>query len=391
MAEYTETVEETNPESVLRFENSGLYTEPYDLRSLWHPFVSWLTGLYAGSALTATGYIAVPINRFLYVPPNVAAVVTTGSGRRVWLEAGRHQLVQRLDAVPVSVQFVNMKRRSFAFSGVKVRSAAQMELDLDLRLTVSVADAQKVTEWSDPLGDVKSTFLEAVIKLGANRSHADTLTLFPDLLDTEVRRDVEQSCAARGLRVEELVVTNLRPDQQYAEMQRIKLREEQAELEHKVKLKEIEMREQTVDRERAIGIREAQAEEDVFAMKQPGFRRKMVGDINMQLRNFNQDARMKAIEAVGEMARTLIEELQRHPGQMQAGQVVTAVQEALKLLEKLAQPPTAPPIPQQVRSELAVDKYNPPLPSDRPPLAVPPPPVALPVGPDDDLPGTQPN
>jgi hypothetical protein len=47
-----------------------------------------------------------------------------------------------------------------------------------------------VTEWSDPLGDVKSTFIEAVIKLGANRSHADTLTLFPDLLDTEVRRDV---------------------------------------------------------------------------------------------------------------------------------------------------------------------------------------------------------
>ncbi|MBF8283312.1 MAG: hypothetical protein HW378_2227, partial [Anaerolineales bacterium] len=145
MADYTETAEETNPESVLRFENSGLYTEPYDLRSLWHPFVSWLTGLYAGSALTATGYITVPISRFLYVPPNVAAVVTTGSGRRVWLEAGRHRLAQRLDAVPVSVQFVNMKRRSFAFSGVKVRSAAQMELDLDLRLTVSVADAQKVT------------------------------------------------------------------------------------------------------------------------------------------------------------------------------------------------------------------------------------------------------
>jgi len=39
MADYTETAEETNPESVLRFENSGLYTEPYDLRSLWHPFV----------------------------------------------------------------------------------------------------------------------------------------------------------------------------------------------------------------------------------------------------------------------------------------------------------------------------------------------------------------
>ena len=390
MADYTETAEETNPESVLRFENSGLYTEPYDLRLLWHPFVSWLTGLYAGSALTATGYITVPISRFLYVPPNVAAVVTTGSGRRVWLEAGRHRLAQRLDVVPVSVQFVNMKRRSFAFSGVKVRSAAQMELDLDLRLTVSVADAQKVTEWSDPLGDVKSTFIEAVIKLGANRSHADTLTLFPDLLDTEVRRDVEQSCVARGLRVEELVVTSLRPDQQYAEMQRIKLREEQAELEHKVKLKEIEMREQTVDRERAIGIREAQAAEDVFAMQQPGFRRKIVGDINMQLRSFNQEARMKAIEAVVEMARTLIEELQRHPGQMHAGQVVTAVQEALKLLEKLSQPPTAPPIPQQVRSYLAIDVDAPP-PPDKPALAVPPPPVAVPVRRDDKLPGTKAN
>src|SRR5574337_2125719 len=147
MAEPTETVEESNPESVLRFENSGLYTEPYDLRPLFHPTISWLTGLYTGSALTATGYLSMPVNRFLYVPPNVAAVVTTGSGKRVWLEAGRHQLLQRLDSVPVSVQFVNMKRRSFAFRGVTVRSAAQMELDLDLRLTVSVVDAPKVTEW----------------------------------------------------------------------------------------------------------------------------------------------------------------------------------------------------------------------------------------------------
>jgi hypothetical protein len=84
MAEYTESVEETIAESVLRFENSGLYTEPYDLRSLWHPSVSWLTGLYAGSALTATGYIAVPIHRFLYVPPNVAAVVRLAAAGAYW-------------------------------------------------------------------------------------------------------------------------------------------------------------------------------------------------------------------------------------------------------------------------------------------------------------------
>ena len=72
---------------------------------------------------------------------------------------------------------------------------------------------------------------------------------------------------------------------------------------------------------------------------------------------------------------------------MQAGQVVTAVQEALKLLEKLSQPPTAPPIPLQVRSHLAVDKDAPP-PPERPPLAALPPSVALPVGVDDTLPGT---
>jgi hypothetical protein len=390
MAEFTETVEGTNPESVLRFENSGLYTEPYDLRPLFHPALSWLSGYYAGGALTATGYITAPVSRFLYVPPNVAAVVTTANGARLRLEAGRHRLVERLKSVPVSVQFVNMKRRSFAFSGVKVRSAAQMELELDLRLTVRVDAPEQVTAWSDPLGDVKSVFIEAVIRLGANRSHEETLRLLPDLLDGEVRRGVDASCGARGLAVEELVVTGIRPDKQYAEMQRIKLQEEQTELQRNVKLKDIEMREQIVDRERAIGIREAQAEEDVFAMKQPGFRRKMVGDINMQLRTFNQEARMKSIEAVSEAARALIEDLQRHPGQMHSGQVLNALQEALKLLDKLAQPTSAPPIPLQVRSLLAVDKDAPP-PPDKPPLAATPPRVARPLGPNDDLPETRPN
>jgi hypothetical protein len=75
---------------------------------------------------------------------------------------------------------------------------------------------------------------------------------------------------------------------------------------------------------------------------------------------------------------------------MHAGQVVTAVQEALKLLEKLSQPPTAPPIPQQVRSYLAIDVDAPP-PPDKPALAVPPPPVAVPVRRDDKLPGTKAN
>lgn len=379
MAEVAGTSENSIAETYLKFEHSDLYTAPYELRR----FLAW----YTGAALTATGYyVPLPFSAYLHVPPNVAAVVTLYNGERLPLGAGRHDLTAVLRRaksprpIPVSVQFVNMKRQSFTFIGVKAKNAAfHLELDLDLRLTLEVAAPEKVTEWNDPLGDVKSAFIQSVIKLVANRDYEACLTAMPDLLVKEVWPLVEASCAPRGLGVVEMMTTRLGVDKQYAEMQRTKLQEEHVQLEHQLKLKEMELREQRVDRDRVIQLRELQAQEDIFAMQQPGFRRKIMGDINAQLRNFNQDARLKTIESIGEVAKTLLEEIHAHPGRLSSEQEVQVLQRALDLLEKLALPVAPPSIPQQVRSNLAIDKAAPPGPADKPPLVVTPPPVALPI------------
>ena len=389
MADVTGTAENAVAETYLKFEHSDLYTAPYELRQ----FFLW----YTGAALTATGYyVPLPFSAYLHVPPNVAAVVTLYNGERLALGAGRHDLTAVLrrakspKPIPVSVQFVNMKRQSFTFNGVKTKNASfHLELDLDLRLSLEVTAPEKVTEWNDPLGDVNSAFIQSVIKLVANRSYEACLTSMPDLLIKEVEPLVEASCAPRGLGVVEMVVTRLGVDQQYAEMQRTKLQEEQVQLEHKLRLKEIDLREQRVDRDRAIRLRELQAEEDIFAMQQPGFRRKTMGDINAQLRNFNQEARLKTIESIGEVAKTLLEEIHAHPGRLYSEPEVQVLQKALELLEKLAQPVSPPPIPQQVRSNLAVDRAGPPGPADKPPLVVTPPPVAQPISHDDSPVGTK--
>jgi len=396
MADAAATGENSNSESVLKFEHADLYTEPYDLRRFFF--------LYTGSALTATGYLSFPLSAYLYVPPNVAAVVTLGNGTRVTLKPGRHALAGALKAHPVSVQFVNTRRQSFAFS-MTVKSWGQLELEIELRLTLAVAAPDRVTEWKDPLADVRTALTQSVARVAANNAYEDSLRKMPDLLHRDVRPVLEQSCGPRGLAVAEILVSRLTPDKQYVELERnnlldirrmlteiekherekdaarqiTALKEEQAQLEHNLKIKEIELREQRVDRDRAIRLRELQAEEDLFAMQQPGFRRKIMGDINAQLRTFNQEARLKAIESIGELAKTLLEETRAHPGRLHSEQEAQVLQKALDLLDRLAQPVSPPPIPQQVRSHLAVDKAGPPGPPDKPPLVVPPPPVALPI------------
>jgi hypothetical protein len=137
------------------------------------------------------------------------------------------------------------------------------------------------------------------------------------------------------------------------------IKEAQTRREHDLKMKELELRAKEIERERAVQLQAAQMDEDVFALKQPGLRRKIMGEINSQLREQNFQARLKAIEAVGEVARALLEDIRHHPGRLSSPEETQTLLEALRLLENLSRPAEGPKIPQQVRSEFAIDDGSP--------------------------------
>ncbi|MBL8057087.1 MAG: hypothetical protein JNK29_10340 [Anaerolineales bacterium] len=329
----------TEPESEasLKFDYNGLATWP-----LWLHYTRVLD-FYAGDALMADGHFR-RFSRHLFVPPNVAAVVLLGrNNQRQTLYPGRYHLQTALKGNwPVSAQFVRLETLSFAIEKLQVPTADHLYFELDLWVTLRVTEPQLVVELREPLDDVRNAFKQKLMKRLRDQQHTDVVRLLPSITEVDLAHEVDEEFRAHGLDVK-VGLTRLKPDPAWEDLQR---------------------RAATVDMDSEVRRREAQREEDVFAMQQTGFRRRIAGEIAGQMREKNQQARLEAIEAVEELAKAFVEDLRRHPGRVYTEKDMGPLIKALELLDKLATPVPPPPIPQQVRSYFAVDPDHPKPPAD---------------------------
>ncbi len=344
------------------FDYNGLASQPYFLRRV-------LLDMYRGESLQvlrAGGLNNLPFGRFLFIPPNIAAVVLLSDGRRTTRPPGRHLLARRVGPNPVAVQFVSTQVHSYTFMQLSARTADHMDMAVDLRLAVQAADSQLVTNWRDPVNDIRGALLQVLGKVVGEMRHADCLRDLPDLLEVNagIERQVARLLEQFGLRVLQLFLLGLHPDPRHAEQEReATLKLAHLEREHERMHKDLELRGQIVHKSRVVQQMEAQAEEDVFAVKQPAFRRHIAGSIAGQVRERNQEARLEAIRAVSDVAKALLEEFHRNPGRVYTPQDMEPLMKALEMLDKLSAPVAGPPIPMDVRSRYAVDK-NAPTPPD---------------------------
>lgn len=369
----------------LHFDFNGLVSPPYTLHAY---FMDW----YQGDALLVGGHSA--RSSHLVVPPNVAAVILLSNGEHLALNSGKHPLRALLRYPPVSVQFVNTQRQPFTYI-VKIRSWGELELVVGMRALLEVMDPEQVTHWKEPLADVESLVKQALMTVAANNSYDDCIRKMPVLLNGPVKAQVDASCQARGLSVTELVMTSLEADKQYSEMERdnllaIKqmlvdmkkfeqqrqltqqeadLKEEQSQREHLHKMHEFEREEEAQKRRREVELFKAQVEEDINAMLQPGRKRGAVTEINKIMGQRSFEIRLKAIDALQDIVKTMLEDRARHPGQFSNPDDTQVLNDALTMLKEWSAPIATIPSP-PIRSHLAMDKYPEP------------PPVAEPLKPD---------
>lgn len=372
-------------DEALRFDFNGLVSLPYTLHT-------YFFDLYQGDALLVAGHSA--RSTHLVVPPNVAAVVLLANGQRVKLDSGKHPLRTLLKYAPVSVQFVNTQLQPFTYT-VKMRSWGQLDLEVGLRVLVEVIDPVQVTHWKDPLTDVESLVKQALVAVAANNSYEDCLRKMPEMLNASVRVQVDASCRARGLAVLEMVLTHLEPDKKYCEKERdnklaiaqlqadierfkrqreltqeeAALKEEQSKSEHLQKMNDFEWREAEEKRRREVELLTAQVDEDIAAMKQPSRKREAVSGLNRILGERSFEIRLKAIDALQNIVKTILEERAHYPGQFSNADDTQVLNDALTMLKEWSTPPATIPSP-PVRSLLAMDKHPEP------------PPVAEPIKPD---------
>lgn len=358
------------------FNFNGFATEPLELRRM----LPFLAGPYVGEALEFWGEAASGYH--LQVPPNTLAVVWLADGRSTTLSAGRHDLVREANH-PIGAQFVSLQMHSFEFEEVKVHTQDRLELDMDLRVTVQVVPeaAAQIARWQTPQDDLKAALMQVLVQELGELSHEACQQKLPSLLQDYVRGGLDTVYRQRGLAVLDLHLIHFHPDERFMQILQKRtlldneheLEETQHEHDHQEKIEqlkreaaELKKREEVADLRRYVQQIEAQVDEDVFAMKQPGFRRKAKGDIQGQLREYNQQARLESIKATSEVVRSILENMQRHPG-MHTPQEAESLAKALTLLQELAKPVEAPPIPQQVRSVYAVDDGQPEPPEIKPP------------------------
>jgi hypothetical protein len=341
----------TDTDTTLKFDYNGLATWPYSLR------YTRVLDFYTGDALMVDGH-PVTYSRYLYVPPNVAAIVLLGENRVRVLAPGRYHLGTELrEGQPVSVQFVNLAAHSFEVDFDKkgdntdrrIPTKDHLLMGLTLWVTVKVIDPVRVVESADPIEDVKNLIGRQLVSALRDLAHGEAVRLLPSIVERILTTDLKEHFSEHGLQVK-ISLSRLRPDPDWENLER---------------------RNTLVDRAGYVERREAQKDEDVAAFKQPANRRSIMGQLQAQTRERNQQARMEAIETVKELAKALVEDLRRHPGRVFTEKDMQPLEKALDLLDKLAAPVSPPPIPQQVRSYFAVDAGD----LTRAPI---PPPPALP-------------
>lgn len=339
-----ETAEHEASESSLSFDYNGLATWP-----LWLHYTRVLDW-YTGDALMADGHFR-RFSRHLFVPPNVAGVVLIGrNNQRLVLYPGRYHLQTALKyAWPTSVQFVRLDVKSFGIEKLQVPTEDLLYFDLDLWVTLRVMDPILATELREPFDDVRNTIKQKLMKRLRSQKHDDVVRIMPAVIEEGLAHEIAEEFSAHGLEIK-IGLTRLKPDPAWEDLQR---------------------RAATIDKDSFVRRREAQREEDVFAVEQSKFRRRIAGEIAGQMRERNQQARLEAMDTVKDLARAMVEDLRLHPGRVYTEKDMQPLVKALELLDKLAQPVPPPGIPQQVRSYFAVDKdqpYPPPvdLPEDLP-------------------------
>lgn len=336
MAEFTFPTPDDN---AAFFDYNGLATKPYYLREL-------AAGVYRGESLQvlrAGELNHLPFGRYLILPPNYGAVILLDNGERKALMPGKHELARVLGArKPVSLQFVNLQAQSYTISGVEVRTKDNFRPSIDLRLSLIVNEPEKVISWREPQQDIQAAIQQALMSGVLTLTHHDLSESITKLVQSAgVRESIIQNLAEYGLSVRQIFVQNFKPD---ADFDGLRRRKELAKLRSYV--------------ERL----EAQVDEDIAAMKQTGNRRNVMTTLGSQARERNHAARMEAIDAVSQMAKLLFEDFQRNPGRVYSQKDMEPLMKALGLLEKLTEAVPAPPVPQQMRSEYAVDDKQPPPP-----------------------------
>lgn len=326
----------TPDDSAVLFDYNGLATKPYFLREA-------ALGVYYGDslqALRAGGFNHLPYGRYLILPPNYGAVVLLDNGEHKAFLPGRHELARALGGrKPVSLQFVNLQAHSYTVSGLEVRTKDNFRPALDLRLSLVVSAPEKVINWRDPQPDIQAAIQQGVLSGVLALTHHDlSENIIALVQNAGVRDTIAQNLAEYGLTVRQLFVSNFKPDPKFDDL---RYRKEFAKLRSYV--------------ERL----EAQVDEDIAAMKQPANRRNVMTMLGAQARERNHAARMEAIDAVSQMAKLLFEDFQRNPGRVYSQKDMEPLMKALGILEKLTEQVPAPPVPQQVRSEYAVDANQP--------------------------------
>lgn len=328
-------------ETTVKFDYNGLVTLPYALH------YTRVFDLYVGEALQVSDQVGWFGSRHIVVPPNVAAVIVLGRDPQpIVLYPGRHYLSTALRGRwPVSVQYVSLDAQSFAVKDLTVPTADHLYMEMDLWVTVRVIEPVAITRLRDPLDDIRNGLRQRLMRRLRDLQHEEAVRALPDLVENEVAREVSAELREHGLEVK-VGLTRLKPDPKWEDLQ---------------------VRNALVDKSSLVERREAQKNEDVFALQQPGFRRRIMGDLASQARERNQQARMEAIDTVKDLAKALVEDLRLHPGRVYTEKDMQPLLKALELLDKLAQPVPPPPIPQQVRSYFAVDENQPkPPPMDWP-------------------------
>jgi hypothetical protein len=331
-------------------------------------------GTYSGDAMHPGGGSGGPSEN-LIIPPNVAGVVLLSNGKYLTLKAGRHKLRNVLREgkqliKPVSVQFVNRQRQSLHFDELIIHTREHMEVDIDLVVVAQVPiqtiegddGPQMIIELDDPYTFVRSLTLQELIKTLSSREHTDAVESLPRLLANDVLPNLNLACQKHGLRIDHVLLRHVHPDHSADEMEKnAALQRIKQDLEFQHKQANLRWRKSTVELETATQLLEAQMDEDVAALKQPGNRRRIGGELGGQARERNQAARMEAISAVQELAKAMLEQMHKYPGRAFTPEDTSALLKALELLDKLADPDRykAPPIPQQMRSTYAVDENQP--------------------------------
>jgi len=363
-----------------RYDFNGLATWPYELRQI--------AFLYRGDALTANGRTTIPFGWFITVPPNETVVITASGGERVVLPAGRHSLNRALKGKgnPTSAQFVSVAQHTWVLR-CEVYTLEHVNIGLDLQVTMRVSDPATITGVTNPKAALTGALQQVALNVTSTMRHAEVRSLLAREIDAAYRAQVATMLKTHGLEVLAVWLVSIRTNAKQDELERQKaehIREheltledlhrkrEQAVAEYEQKQSDFELRKAIAQTSWAVRMMEAQLEEDVFAIQQPGFRRKLSGDLNAAMRQQNFEARIKTIEAAKEMAQGLMESMRNHPGRLHTEEDTKVITQILGLLQEMSKPVASPPIPNKVRSRFAMDNVaDPAEPPIKWPLASP--------------------